>query len=270
MEASRGRKGRKARWQLSLGFKEVIFAALGVLGLVMMSFALGTLAGRGDIYRVFYNWGLLSAEAPKNAHFLPPAAPLPVPPAVTPGGSATTATTAATALSSPPAAAIPETASARPATAPLTGSIAPVSTDSTPQKKSKGGTSLHREQKAKEEELRKVRQEVASKLKFQNSFDTSPKAPRPGQKPKEKAGAGKPQPDQVKVAQFRDKKAARAKLAELKKKGVQATLKEGKDGKGPLYTVYKPAPPASPTEHETDRVAQKPQKTDDKKAKPAE
>jgi len=59
-------------------------------------------------------------------------------------------------------------------------------------------------------------------------------------------------------------------MAELKKKGVQATLKEGKDEKGPLYTVYKQAPPAPPATPDADRVAQKPQKADDKKAKPAE
>ncbi|MDP3182962.1 MAG: hypothetical protein Q8M54_09130 [Desulfobaccales bacterium] len=264
MEASRGRKGRKARWQLSLGFKEVIFAGLGVLGLVMMSFALGTLAGRGDIYRVFYNWGLLSPEVSQNAHFLAPAAPRTATSTFTPGASATTAAAPAPLPTTAP---LPDTASAKPAPAPLTGSIAPVTPDSPPQKKSKGGSSLHREQKAKEEELRKVRQEVASKLKFQNSFDTSPKAPRQAQEAKEKAGAGKPQPTKVKVAQFRDRKAAKAKLAELKKKGVQASLKEGKDEKGPLYTVYKQAPPATP---DADRVAQKPQKTDDKKAKTAE
>lgn len=265
MEASRGRKGRKARWQLSLGFKEVIFAALGVLGLVMMSFALGTLAGRGDIYRVFYNWGLLSPEVAKNAPFLAPAAPLPVTAPVTPTSSKTSATASAPAvpaLAPPP---LSETAAAQAPPSPVTGSIAPVATDSTPTKKSKGGTTLHRERKAKEEELRKVRQEVASKLKFQNSFDTAPKPAPVAQKPKEKAGAPKPPQTQVRVAQFRDKKAAKARMAELQKKGVKVTLKEGKDDKGPLYTVYKQAAQAP---SDAERMAQKPQKTEGKKAKP--
>ena len=254
MEASRGRKGRKARWHLTLGLKEVLFASVGVLGLIMISFALGTLAGRGDIYRVFYNWGLLSPEVSKNAHYLPPAAPPPALPAAPPAVGASQAASA-------PA---PETAAAKPAPAPVTGSIAPVPTNSTPQKKSKGGTALHREQKAKEEELRKVRQEVAGKLKFQNSLDTAPKPTKATQKQKEKAGAAKPQPTQLRAGQFRDKKAAKTKMAELQKKGVKVTLKEGKDDKGSLYTVYKQAPAAS---QDADRTAQKSQQPDDKKAK---
>jgi hypothetical protein len=257
MEASRGRKGKKTRWQLSLGVKEVIFATLGVLGLIMMSFALGTLAGRGDIYRVLANWGVLSPEATKIAQYIPPTGPpTPAPPLTQTVSDPSAAVPVATAtpLATGPAA-------AKPAPAPVTGSIAAVSGNSASQKKPKG-SSLHREQKAKEEELRKVRQEVASKLKFQNSLDTSPKTARTAQKPKEKAAT--PQATKVKVGQFRDQKAAKAKVAELEKKGIKASLKQGKDAKGPLYTVYKQAPQAAA---DGEHVAQKPQKTEEKKAK---
>jgi hypothetical protein len=136
-----------------------------------------------------------------------------------------------------------------------------VSSNSTAQKKSKG-SSLHREQKAKEEELRKVRQEVAGKLKFQNSLDTSPKTARTAQKSKEKAAP--PPATKVKVGQFRDLKAAKAKVAELEKKGIKVSLKQSKDAKGPLYTVYKQVPQAA---SDSEHVAQKPQKAEEKKAK---
>ena len=64
MGESRGRKAKKA-WQMQVGIKELIFTGLGVAGLVMMSFALGTLAGRGDIYRVLHNWGLVGPDPGK-------------------------------------------------------------------------------------------------------------------------------------------------------------------------------------------------------------
>jgi hypothetical protein len=260
MEASRGRKGKKGRWQLSLGLKEAIFAGLGLTGLMMMAFALGALAGRGDIYRVFYQWGLLNPEAAKVAQWLPqgvaPSAPL----------VATTGPAASTATRGLPAAPPAEMASPPAPPAPVTGSLAPVPPATAPQKKSKG-SSLKQEQKAKEEELRKVRQEVVSKLKFQNSLDTPAKPPRVSQKQKqkEKAAASKPQPSQVRVAQFRDSKAAQAKMAELEKKGIKATLKQEKDAQGPLYTVYKQVPPGP---SQAEKLAQKPQKTGEKTTRP--
>jgi hypothetical protein len=81
MGESRGKKAKKGHWQLQVGLKELIFTGLGVAGLVMMSFALGTLTGRGDIYRVLHNWGLL---APDNGralqiwHQAPPTSSTPV------------------------------------------------------------------------------------------------------------------------------------------------------------------------------------------------
>jgi hypothetical protein len=96
------------------------------------------------------------------------------------------------------------------------------------------------EQKAREEQLRQ-HQDLAKKLTFLNSFDTT----------------GKPAPTQIKVATYRDSKMARAKMATLQKQGVKATLRQGKDDKGDYYTVYRQA--ANPKEPE--KLAQGKDKT---------
>lgn len=225
MAESRGRKGKKAAWQLSLGIKDAVFAGLGVAGLMMMSFALGALAGRGDIYRVAYNWGLMGPEASKTPQILaPPSAP-PTPMPVAPAPSATP--TQAQDNNSPPS--------------PVKGSLAPPVPASGSKKSAKAAPGL---QKQKEEEVRKLREEMARKLRFQNSLDPGPaktaqKSGKQKQKEGEKAAASKPAVQAVKVAQFRDKKAAQAKLAELQKQGEKATLQEGKDKTGTYYTVYR-------------------------------
>jgi hypothetical protein len=103
------------------------------------------------------------------------------------------------------------------------------------------------------EELRQVRQEVVQKLKFQNSFDTGPKARLPKAKDHDKS-----QPTQVRVAEYRTSKEAQARVAELHKKGVKATLKTTKDSKGALYTVYKTTSSVQPT---AAKIVQKPEKS---------
>ena len=108
--------------------------------------------------------------------------------------------------------------------------------------------------------MRQVRQEVVQKLKFQNSFDTGPKPRLPKAKDHDKA-----QPTQVRVADYRTDKEAQAKVAELHKKGVKATLKKTKDSKGTLYIVYKPASPAPPG---AEKVVQKPEKSSGAAPKP--
>ncbi len=263
LETDRGRKGKKAGWHVTLRLKDAIFAGIGVVGLMMMSFALGALAGRGDIYRAAYSWGLLNPEAAKVAQW----APAPGPPAVAPTASPGTATSptvaavvgpAPAAVPAPPA---PIPVAAKPAPpAPVTGSIAALPNPAAAKKKGKTGAT-HRDAKSREEELRRERQEMVQKLKFQNSFDTSPKPKLPKAKDHEKA-----QPTQVRVAQFRSSKDAQAKVAELQKKGVKATLKQTKDSQGTLFTVYKPGPgPAS-----TEKLVQKPQKSDGATPKPTD
>jgi hypothetical protein len=258
VETDRGRKGKKAGWHVTLRLKDAIFAGIGVVGLMMMSFALGALAGRGDIYRAAYSWGLLNPEGVKVAQW----APAPGPPAAAPTaspGTATSPTVAAVVGPAPaaaPAPAAPIPVAAKPVPpAPVTGSIASLPHPAAAKKKGKTGAA-HPDPKSGEEELRRERQEIVQKLKFQNSFDTSPKPKLPKAKDHEKAQA-KAQPTQVRVAQFRSSKDAQAKLAELQKKGVKATLKQTKDSQGTLFTVYKPGPgPAS-----TEKLAQKPQKS---------
>ena len=88
METGRGKKGKKAGWHLTLGVKDAIFAGIGLVGLLMMSFALGALAGRGDIYRAAYSWGLLAPDGAKVAQWMP----APGPPGAGPGGTPGTAT----------------------------------------------------------------------------------------------------------------------------------------------------------------------------------
>ena len=75
VETGRGKKGKKAGWHLTLGVKDAIFAGIGLVGLLMMSFALGALAGRGDIYRAAYSWGLLAPDGAKVAQWMPAPGP---------------------------------------------------------------------------------------------------------------------------------------------------------------------------------------------------
>jgi hypothetical protein len=250
VETGRGKKGKKAGWHLTLGVKEAIFAGIGLVGLLMMSFALGALAGRGDIYRAAYSWGLLAPDGAKVAQWMP----APGPPAAAPPGTPGTATSTTVAAAVAPA---PAAAPARPG--PVTGSIAPLPPPAAAKKKGKAGTT-HQDPKAREEELRQVRQEVAPKLKFQNSFDTGPKPKLPKAKDHDKS-----QPAQVRVAEYRTSTEAQARVAELHKKGVKATLKTTKDSKGTLYTVYKPTSPVQPA---ADKIVQKPEKSSGATRKP--
>ena len=259
METGRGKKAKKAGWHLTLGVKDAIFAGIGLVGLLMMSFALGALAGRGDIYRAAYSWGLLAPDGAKVAQWMPVPGPPVVAPAGTPGTA--TSTTVASAVAPVPAAAPapPGPGVAKPERpGPVTGSIAPLPPPDAAKKKGKTGTT-HRD-KSQEEELRKVRQEVVQKLKFQNSFDTGPKARLPKAKDHDKA-----QPTQVRVAEYRTSQEAQARVAELQKKGVKATLKKTKDSKGTVYIVYKPTSPVQPG---PEKIVQKPEKSSSAAPKP--
>ena len=262
VETGRGKKGKKAGWHLTLGVKEAIFAGIGLVGLLMMSFALGALAGRGDIYRAAYSWGLLAPDGVKVAQWMPAPGPPGAAPAGTPG-TATSTTVAAAVTPAPAAAPAPSTpGAATPARpGPVTGSIAPLPPPAAAKKKGKTETgTTHRDHKAREDELRQVRQEVVQKLKFQNSFDTGPKAKLPKAKDHDKS-----QPTQVRVAEYRTNKEAQARVAELNKKGVKATLKTTKDSKGALYIVYKPTSPVQPG---AEKVVQKPEKSSGATPKP--
>ncbi|MDI6853579.1 MAG: hypothetical protein QME75_08265 [Deltaproteobacteria bacterium] len=214
MSEGRGRKTRKSKWQLTLGVKETVFSLVGVIGLVMMSFAVGTLAGRGDIYRVLHNWGLLGPEAVKavqpwnlpqaNMSLFAPAGP----PAVQ---QPETGPTAAAPVH--PAAPVPQQGS-------IAGAFAPAPAGSQAAKKSKPNASSASRQKMKEEELRRLREEVAKKLKFQNSLDTSTyKSAKKG------AAGSKAKTSATTLAKGKaaDKKSSPAKVAELQKKGAAAS-----------------------------------------------
>jgi hypothetical protein len=268
VETGRGKKGKNAAWHLNLGVKDVIFAGIGIVGLMMISFALGALAGRGDIYRAAYSWGLMSPEPKTVAQIIPQTAQAPTPPAAEAPPPASLAVATVQPAAAPPATApaASTAASAKPPhPAPVAGSIAPIpppASAASTKKKAKSAQAQH-EQKARDEQLRQ-HQDVAKKLTFLNSFDSTPK---PRHKKDTKAAAAKPQPAQVKVATYRDSKAAQAKMAELQKKGVKVSLKQGKDAKGASYTVYRQAPAAP---KETEKLAQskeKPAASDSRKPK---
>ncbi len=234
MEAGRGKKGKKG-WHLTLGLTEVIAGAFGMVGLLMMSFILGILAGRGDIYRAAYSLGLLTPETKQAAQVIPSLEPAPAPaqsaaapaPAAAPGPAATTPSRAA----GPAARAATAARSSQPE--PVTGSMVPLSPPAAPvsAKKRAARAAQAQAQKAREEQLRQ-HQDLAKKLTFLNSFDT----------------AAKPAPPPIKVATYRDSKTARTKMAALQKQGVKATLRQGKDDQGDFYTVYRQA--ANPKEPE--------------------
>jgi len=269
VENGRGKKGKKAIWHLTLGLRDTIFAGIGVVGLMMMSFALGALAGRGDIYRVAYSWGLLDHDGPKVAQFTPPAAAPPVPPQGAVAGAPPVAAASPTPAGAPTPAGPAAPVAVAPTHAPVTGSIAPApSAAPSVKKKTKSGSSSRDQKAARDEELHRLRQEVAQKLKFQNSFDTAPKPAKLSgkQKPKDKEKAKTAAaPTQVKVAQFRDAKSAKAKVAELQKKGIKATLKQRKDQKGVYYTVYRQS---SAKPQDSENLAQKKEKAAESKPKP--
>jgi hypothetical protein len=246
MGESRGKRAKKASdWKLHLGLKELIFGGLGVAGLVMMSFALGTLAGRGDIYRVMHNWGLLGPDNSKTGQIwyqAPPPPPTQVvtlasPPAQEPEAPLPAAKpaphqTSATERGLPPA--------------PTQGSVAavpnPVQSPGQARKKS-----AKAESKGKEDKLEKIRQEVASKLKFQNSLDLSTtRASHPADKvkkgsDKEPAAAAGAQATPMVVAKYRDAGQAKARLAQMQKQGDKVVLKEGKDSEGQYFAICRQA-----------------------------
>jgi len=248
MSEGRGKRAKKATdWKLNLGVKELIFGGLGVAGLVMMSFALGTLAGRGDIYRVLNNWGLLGPDNNKAGQIWyqpPPPAPTQVVALATPPSQETEAFSAAK-----PGLPQANASDRGPAPAPVKGSIVPPLTPAQVQAKKK---SPKQEAKAKEDKLEKIRQEVASKLKFQNSLDLSAtRAAHPGEKAKkgsdkEQAAAKAPAAPMV-LAKYRDAGQARARLAQMQKQGEKVVLKEGKDDEGQYFAICRQAA-ASPAE----------------------
>ena len=246
MGESRGRKGKKANWQVSLGIKELIFTGLGVAGLVMMSFALGTLSGRGDIYRVLYNWGLLGPEGGKAIQTWYQAPPPPSTP------MATLARPSHQEASPPekPAPAQAAVADKAPPPAPVKGSIA-VPASPPPGKKNQPKQDV----KAKKNNLEKIRREVAHKLKFQNSLDLAAtrSAPSGEKSKKQKTAASKPTTSQVIVAKYRSASRARARLSQMSKQGEKVILKEGKDKEGPYFAIYRQVTTIPP---ESSHVAQ--------------
>jgi hypothetical protein len=272
MAGSRGKKGKQASdWQVRMGLKELIFGGLGVAGLVMMSFALGTLAGRGDIYRVLHNWGLLSPEIGKAGQIWhqPPAPPA----------------TPVVALSSPapqepPPAAKPSQpqpqASAADKTAPPAPVKGSIAAPAPPPAQDKKKTAKPESAKAHDDKLDKLRQEVANKLKFQNSLDlAATRKAQAGDKTKktadkEPAAAARLTTSQIVVAKYRDVAQARARATQMLKQGDKVVLKEGKDNEGPYFAICRQVTSTPvPEPHQVAQTQTKKPKPEIKPAKPA-
>jgi hypothetical protein len=146
----------------------------------------------------------------------------------------------------PPASAKPappqHTAADRgPKSPPVKGDIA--ATPSPPQ--TKKGSPKQEEAKTKENNLEKIRREVASKLKFQNSLDlAATRGSQPGGEPKKgpekkQTGASGASTSQVVVAKFRDADRAQARVTQMRKQGEKVVLKEGKDDEGQYFAIYR-------------------------------
>jgi hypothetical protein len=235
MGESRGRKAKKA-WQMQVGIKELIFTGLGVAGLVMMSFALGTLAGRGDIYRVLNNWGLLGPDSSRAGQIWYQAPP--APPATAP---VVALASPAPQQEAPPAEkpAPQHQAHATPKAPPPAPVKANIISPPNPVVVQAKKKSPKQEAKSKEDQLEKIRREVASKLKFQNSLDLAATRGASAKKgdDKEPTAVLKSATSQVVLVKYRNTAQARARLAQMQKQGEKVVLKEGKDHEGQYYAI---------------------------------
>jgi hypothetical protein len=200
-------------------------------GLVMMSFALGTLAGRGDIYRVLHNWGLLGPDGGKAVQIWYQAPPPPSTPV-----AVLTSPSQQTPAAGKPNPAKTTTAKKAPTSAPVKGAIA--ASPSPPQAKQK---ELKGNAKKKKNTLQQIRREVARKLKFQNSLDLAATRSAPSTKKSKtkKTATSRSSSSQVIVAKYRNASRAKARLSKMRKQGEKVILKEGKDREGRYYAIYR-------------------------------
>ncbi len=190
VETGRGKKAKKAGWHLTLGVRGHHLRRDRLGGFDDDEFRPGSPGRPG---RYLPGRFLLGSDDPRMGPKWPSGCRRTGTPATAPTGTPGTATTAsvAPAVAPPPAAAPapPAPVAAKPARpAPVTGSIAPLPPPAAAKKKGKAGAT-HHDSKSREEEMRQVRQEVAQKLKFQNSFDTGLKPRLPKAKDHEKAPA---------------------------------------------------------------------------------
>ncbi len=266
MGESRGKRSRKTKWQLKLGIKELIFAALGVAGLAMMSFALGTLAGRGDIYRVLHNWGLLSPGR-ESVQMWGRAPSLPDTPMVP--------------LASRPGQEVPEppasTDAQPPKSPPVTGDIAALPKKPPQAEKEKASKKTA---KTKADNLEEIRREVASKLKFQNSLDLAATRRKPPTGEAKKGSdkktttVSRPSSTLMVVAKFRNLNRAQLKLSQMRQQGERVVLKEGQDDEGRYFAICRqitagPSKPQSKPHQVVHSTRLKTTKPENKPGKPA-
>jgi hypothetical protein len=267
MVESRGRKAKKA-WQMQVGRRELISTGVAMAGLVMLSFALGILAGRGDIYRVMHNWGLLGPDSGKVGQVWyqapPPPTAAPVVALASPASQE-----APHAEKTPPhhTHVAPKAPSPPPSQANIIAAPNPV-TQPNKKKSPKQGF------KAKEDKLDKIRREMASKLKFQNSLDlAATRGTSSGEKSKrvsekeQTAAVKSATTTQAVLVKYRNSAQARAKLAQMQKQGEKVVLKEGKDQEGQYFAICRQVAAKPPEPHHVAQAQVKKTKPESKSNK---
>ena len=221
-----GRKTHEPGRRLTLGVKQTACCCGGIAGLLLLTFVVGVLAGRGDIYRVLAHWGFVDPQSLKVAQpWLPPEESGAKPPEPT-------------AKATPAAAPASRPGPSKARTTPVAGHIVsvPVGTQTAPPAKKTHRSKEHKSQQAKEDALK--RQGEVRKLRFLNSQKEQQPKLKPPKHAKGKGEARSSTAGLKKVAAYKDNRQAQAKAAELKKKGKQATVKAVKEAKGTLYVVY--------------------------------
>lgn len=246
----------KKKVTFTMGATKLLGYGLVVMFLMVWVFALGVLAGRGDINRLFQRLGLYKTDLAARLGVTPDGqAPVVLP--VSQPEEAHKAVAEAGKKSAPEAKVaetIPAVASPTSKTADAVASKVPAETTKKP-----GAVSTVEAKRPKGPTQQKPDQDpsLASKLSFQNSLDT-PTRKQPKTVAKKEATvhtanvASLPAPQtettgvekkkapsayQVKVASYRTAEEAETALADLKKKGFKVNLQQGKDKSGATFTI---------------------------------
>ncbi|MGQ9921181.1 MAG: SPOR domain-containing protein [Desulfobacca sp.] len=225
--------------------------------LLIWVFVLGVLTGRGDIHRWLQRFGLYQTEVAARLGVVPAnlePATQPVLPPAEPEKTEMPLAKPTDAESKPPLAATVDGKAAdkgaAPASAAALGEVSkkPEGHGRTDAKKGKTTAAAKTEQQAG----------IAARLNFQNSLDSQTRKPgkvtaskdkgvqtasmTPGAASRATAATDKKKAPvyQVKVASYRSAAEAQKALADLKKKGFQVSLQEGKDKTGQMFVIQTP------------------------------
>ncbi len=252
MAAGKQARNDREAFKLVLGFKQLVVGGLVLTVSLVWIFVLGVLVGKGEVTRLLSKWGVMTETAAKEG-IVPGTATAPTPvqqasPTQTP---APEGKTAAPKTDTPPAPVVsamtPALTAENAANKPAPVSKQAARKPSKPAKPPEKTKAVVKEKPEKES--------VAARLKFQNSLGSPPKPA----KPKAKGAAAvqtasmtgapgtesQPQPAvkvaaksyRLKIGTYRNTQEAQRAMAELKQKGLAASLSTGKDKNGAVYVV---------------------------------